>query len=152
MENDTLGRTWGGISPMETEGVMRVRNPYLWGWNNTTVKQLVPPFSLDEPVVLGGTVPVLIIYGELDTQVQPQPPPPPPLPPPPSFSVTALYDAIPGSSKLSFKVACSGHFMAWEGQRRVLHHISKQWLKRGSVEGFTTGRFFVDTEGNISPL
>ena len=141
MENDPLGRTWGGNSPMETEGVMRVRNPFLWGWNNTTVKQLVPPFSLDEPVVLGGSVPVLIIYGKYDRQVIAAP-----------FSVTALYDAIPGDSKLLFKVACSGHFMAWEGQRRVLHHISKQWLKHGSVEGFTTGLFFVDTEGNISPL
>jgi pimeloyl-ACP methyl ester carboxylesterase len=132
MENDMLGRTWGGIFPMETEGVIRVRNPFLWGWNNTTVK-------FDS--TLGGSVPVLIIYGEHDRQVIANP-----------FSVTALYDAIPGSSKLSFKVACSGHFMAWEGQRRVLHHISKQWLKHGLVDGFTTGRFFVDTEGNISPL
>lgn len=39
--------------------------------------------------------------------------------------------------------------MNWESQRWVLHHISKQLLKHGAVEGFTNGRFFVDTEGNL---
>ena len=82
-----------------------------------------------------------IIYGEHDSQVTAAP-----------FSVTALYDAIPGSDKLLFKVACAGHQMVWERQRRVLHHISKQWLKHQAVGGFTNGSFFVDTEGNISPL
>ena len=41
--------------------------------------------------------------------------------------------------------------MPWERQSRVLHHISKQWLKHGSVEDLTNGSFFVDTEGNIAP-
>lgn len=131
MENDPLGRTWGGTSPTATEGVMRVRNPFLWGWNNTTVQ-------LDG--TLGGSVPVLIIYGEHDRQVSATP-----------FSVTTLYNAIPGSRKLSFEVACAGHFMPWEVQRRVLHHISKQWLKHGAVEDRTNGTFFVDTEGVIYP-
>ncbi len=36
-------------------------------------------------------------------------------------------------------------------QHKVLHHISKQWLKHGAVEGYTTGKFFVDTEGVIRP-
>ena len=85
-------------------------------------------------------MPVLIIYGELDTQVAASP-----------FSLPALYNAIPGDHKLLFRVACTGHYMIWESQRRVLHHISKQWLKHGAVEGFTTGSFFVDTEGTILP-
>jgi pimeloyl-ACP methyl ester carboxylesterase len=132
MDNDSLGRTWGPVLPDgSAEGVMRVRNPFLWGWNSTTV-------AFDG--TLGGSVPVLIIYGELDTQVTTN-----------MFSVPALYNAIPGNHKLLFKVACTGHFMVWESQRRVLHHISKQWLKHGAVEGFTTGSFFVDTEGTILP-
>ena len=132
MDNDTLGRTWGrDLSDGSVEGVMRVRNPFLWGWNSTTV-------AFDG--TLGGSVPVLIIYGELDTQVAASP-----------FSVPALYNAIPGDHKLLFKVACTGHFMVWESQRRVLHHTSKQWFKHGAVEGFTTGSFFVDTEGTILP-
>ena len=132
MDNDTLGRTWGPVLPDgSVEGVMRVRNPFLWGWNSNTV-------PLDG--TLGASVPVLIIYGELDTQVAAPP-----------FSVPALYSAISGERKLMFKVACAGHFMVWESQRRVLHHISKQWLKHGAVEGFTIGTFLVDTEGTIVP-
>src|SRR3990172_5295985 len=51
MENDTLGRTWGPILPDgNPEGVMRVRNQFLWGWNNSTVEY---------DGTLGGSVPVL---------------------------------------------------------------------------------------------
>jgi len=132
MDSDTVGRTWGPVLPDgRPEGVMRVRNPFLWGWNSTTV-------PLDG--TLGGPVPVLIIYGELDTQVSAPP-----------FSAPALYDAIPGPSKLMFKVVCAGHYMVWERQRRALHGISKQWLNDGAIDGFTEGRFFVDTEGVIYP-
>jgi len=130
MDNDTIGRNWGPVLPDgSVEGVMRVRNPFVWGWNSATV-------GLDG--TLGGSVPVLIIYGELDKQVSTAP-----------FSVPALYDNVPGSHKLSFKVQCAGHFMVWERQRRALHHISKEWLEHGAVEGFTNGSFFVDTEGNL---
>ena len=132
MDNDAIGRTWGPVLPDgSAEGVMRVRNPFLWGWNSTTV-------GLDG--TLGGSVPVLIIYGEFDTQVTAAP-----------FSPSALYDAIPGTSKLIFQVARTGHFMVWERQRRVLHHISKEWLTYGTVEGYAVGSFFVDTEGVVYP-
>src|SRR5437899_3941487 len=57
MDNDSLGRTWGpplagapeGSPP---EGVMRVRSPFLWGWNAATVSRI--------------SVPVLIIVGTQD--------------------------------------------------------------------------------------
>jgi pimeloyl-ACP methyl ester carboxylesterase len=132
MKNDTIGRTWGPIlkngSP---EGVLRFRNAYWWGWNSSTV-------NMDN--ILGQTVPVLIIYGEYDTQaVTPQ------------VSVEALYDSIQGSRKLLFKVACAGHHIVWERQARVLHEISKQWLKYGAVDCFTSGSFFVDTKGKLTP-
>jgi hypothetical protein len=39
--------------------------------------------------------------------------------------------------------------MQWEHQRRILHQISKQWLKHRAVEDFTDGTFFVDTEGKL---
>ncbi len=33
MDNDTIGRNWGPVLPdASVEGVMRVRNPFLWGW------------------------------------------------------------------------------------------------------------------------
>lgn len=131
MNNDSLGRTWGsppanapaGSPP---EGVMRVRRPFLWGWNASTAHRI--------------SVPVLIIAGEFDTGaggVQDLP---------------RLYAEVPHDQKMWFKVQCAGHFMVWESQRRVLHHISKEWLTHGAVDGNTTGIFFVDTEGVIHPL
>jgi len=59
---------------------------------------------------------------------------------------------VQSPSKLRFKVQCAGHRMVWESQRRVLHHISKEWIKHGRVGGFDSGEFFVDTDGNLSPL
>ena len=124
MENDAIGRTWG-----PSEGVMRVRSPILWGWNATTASRL--------------SVPVLIIVGKLDLIVQQFPKFP--------AAYVDLYETIPHSHKLLFKVDCAGHFMVWELQRRVLHHISKEWLKHGAVDEQTTGIFSVDTEGVIHP-
>jgi len=130
MDNDPIGRTWGpppagapaGSLP---EGVMRVRTPFLWGWNPATAHKI--------------TIPVLIIAGEFDTGaggVQ---------------KLRRLYDEVPHDQKMLFKVQCAGHFMVWERQRSVLHHISKEWLTHGAVEGRTNGCFFVDTEGVVYP-
>jgi pimeloyl-ACP methyl ester carboxylesterase len=130
MDNDSLGRSWGPPSAGSSassvpEGVMRVRTPFLWGWNASTAHKI--------------SVPVLIIAGEYDTGgggIQDLP---------------RLYAEVPHDQKLWFKVQCAGHFMVWERQHRVLHHISKEWLMHGAVEGFTNGSFFVDTEGVIHP-
>lgn len=134
MDNDPIGRTWGPLQAHGTaQGVMRVRTPFLWGWNSKTVATKAP----DGRPILGLSVPVLIIRGEFDAVI------------PPTTSGVQLYDSIPGDHKLYFNVQCAGHFINWERQRRVLHHISKEWLKHGAVEGHTNGRFFVDIEGVI---
>ena len=130
MANDDVGRTWGpppADSPAgsPSEGVMRVRTALLWGWHSATARRL--------------QVPVLIIAGEFDTGgggLQ---------------HFTQLYEDIPHAHKLWFKVQCAGHSLQWERQSKVLHHISKQWLKNGAVEGCTRGKFFVDTAGRFSP-
>jgi pimeloyl-ACP methyl ester carboxylesterase len=132
MESDPIGRTWGlppagapeGSAP---EGVMRVRSNVipLWGWNPATAHRI--------------TVPVLIIAGEFDLGgggVQDFP---------------RLYNEIPHPHKLWFKVQCAGHSMVWERQRKVLHHISKEWLKQGTIAGYTEGKFCVDNDGVLSP-
>jgi pimeloyl-ACP methyl ester carboxylesterase len=131
MDNDDLGRTWGappagapeGSAP---EGVMRVRTPFLWGWNQGMASRL--------------TVPLLIIQGEFDKGdggIQ---------------ALAELYQTVQSTQKLRFKVQCAGHRLVWESRRKILHHISKEWIKHGSVAGFETGEFFVDTEGNLSRL
>lgn len=125
MENDELGRTWGPLFADGTaEGVMRVRTSFLSGWNATTAQML--------------SVPLLIIRGQHGAIISA------------NQSGLQLYNTIPGAQKLFFNVACAGHFMPWESQRLVLHHISKQWLKHAAVEGFTNGSFLVDTEGILS--
>lgn len=131
MENDTIGSTWGERLPDgRPKGVLRYRNAFRWGWNSDILRQ-------DE--ILGQSVPVFIIYGENDEQVKAGP-----------LSVKALYDAIPGTHKLMFKVACTGHYMVWEHQAKFLHQFSEQWLKHGKVKGKSNGSFFVDKEGNLS--
>ena len=130
MENDELGRTWGppplgapeGSPP---EGVMRVRQVILTGWNAEVASQL--------------TVPTLIIRGELDTGLGGR------------QDVAELYRLVKNENKLRFTVKCAGHFMNWETQRTALHQISKEWIKHGRVGGFDQGEFRVDSEGNLTP-
>jgi len=127
MDNDLVGRNWGPLAADSSpEGVMRVRSPFLWSWNQTVASRV--------------TVPMLIIAGEFDRGdggIQ---------------ALAELYQTVQSPSKLRFKVQCAGHRMVWESQRGVLHHISKEWIKHGRVAGFDSGEFFVDTDGNLSPL
>jgi pimeloyl-ACP methyl ester carboxylesterase len=134
MDNDTLGRTWGPPS-----GVLRFRNAFTWGWTRSTVQQ---------ESVLGTTVPVFIVYGDLDTTANTPIPTLPVL----TFSVPKLYDAIPGTRKLMFRLACTGHSMPWENQALELHDLSKQWLRQQAVDGLTNGSFFMDEEGNLAAV
>ncbi len=140
MDNDPIGRTWGKILPSgRPEGVSRFRNGLNWGWNRTTAGQ---------GGTLGGSVPVLIVYGEHDTTANTTPPSSNPAL---NFSVPALYDAITGSRKLLVKMACAGHSLPWEVQHKNLHDLSKFWLKHMRVDGKTEGRFDMDENGAISP-
>ena len=138
MENDALGATWGPDVAGAPEGVMRVKNQYWWGWNSTTV-------PLDG--TLGSDVPVLIIYGDLDSTVNT------------SadlgllyFSVPALYQAIPGDQKLMFRIACASHQIVWERKAKVVHNMSRQWLNNGTVEDLAKGSFFLDEDGVLTPV
>ncbi|MFL5479849.1 MAG: alpha/beta fold hydrolase [Gemmatimonadaceae bacterium] len=120
MENDELGRTWG-----PSDGVMRVRQAILSGWNADVAAQL--------------TVPTLIIRGEFDTGLGGR------------QDVSELYRLVKNDNKLRFTVQCAGHFMNWEKQRWILHQISKEWIKHGRAGGFDRGEFYVTTEGTFIP-
>ncbi|MCX4984149.1 alpha/beta fold hydrolase [Streptomyces sp. NBC_00572] len=135
MKSDPVGSTWGP----PTEGRNRIRNFWRWGWNKTTAAQ---------GGVLGGSIPVLMVYGEYDRQVNTSPPHPDPEL---DFSVPALYDAVTGAHKLMVKLACAGHSVVWEMQHKNVHNLSKHWLKHLKVDGKTHGVFDMDTDGNLSP-
>ncbi|WP_225095413.1 alpha/beta fold hydrolase [Streptomyces sp. CoH27] len=143
---DDVGLKWGRPSDPHgpPEGVLRFRNSYWWGWNDETV-----PLTDDSGTpVLGGRVPVLILYGAHDTQANNSPA----LPPAAHFSVPDLYQAIAGREKLMFRYADAGHMMAWERPAKFLHHMSRQWLDEGKVEGLTTGSYLRDANGEITPV
>jgi pimeloyl-ACP methyl ester carboxylesterase len=140
MENDVIGHYWGSVQSGQPEGVMRARNAVWWGWNTSLVQA--------DTTVLGNAVPVLIVYGELDTQAN--------MTSPIKLSVPALYEAIQGSKKLMFKIACTGHFMMWERQSTILHRISEQWLRQRPsqpprVFGLSSGSYFLTEDGEIQP-
>ena len=113
---------------------MRNRSFFPWGWTPTVAQKV--------------QVPTLIVFGEHDKEEGA---------PGLLLAVTSqlLYDTIPANphvAKLLFKVACAGHLMVWERQSKVLHHLSKHWLKHGTVHGHSTGRFFVTTDGALVPM
>ena len=128
MENDDLGRTWGpppaGSPDGAPEGVMRVRQAILTGWNADMASQI--------------TIPTLIIRGDRDTGLGGL------------QQVAELYSLVKNDNKLRFTVECAGHFMNWEKEHWILHQISKEWIKHGRVGVFDTGEFRVDAQGNIT--
>ncbi|AOR36978.1 hypothetical protein BFF78_09095 [Streptomyces fodineus] len=143
---DPVAVKWGPSLPGggAPGGALRYRNTYWWGWNNQTV-----PYKDETGTpVLGGRVPVLILYGARDTQANNSAA----LPPVAHFSVPDLYQAIAGSQKLMFCFADAGHSMVWERPAKFLQHMSKQWLKDGKVEGLTAGSYFRDPDGELTPL
>ncbi|MFF3654687.1 alpha/beta fold hydrolase [Streptomyces olivochromogenes] len=135
MKSDPVGSTWGPEG--EDGGRNRIRNFVRWGWNKTTAAQ---------GGVLGGSVPVLIAYGEHDRQVNTASEDPEF-----NFSVPALYNAIAGDHKLMVKLDCAGHSVVWEMQHKNVHDLSKHWLKHLKVDGKTQGIFDMNTNGDISP-
>lgn len=141
MDLQESGRSTRAIhvpAPGVPEGVMRVKNPYWWGWNSTTV-------PLDG--ILGSDIPVLIIYGDLDSTANT-----------PAdlgllhFSVPALYNAMPGTRKMMFRIACAGHQIPWERRAKTVHNMSRQWLQDNIVEDLEKGSLFLDEDGVITPL
>jgi hypothetical protein len=51
-----------------------------------------------------------------------------------------------------FRVACTGHQMVWERQSKVLHQMSRQWIRHTAVDDFTGGSFFVNEDGETGGL
>ncbi|MEU8691206.1 alpha/beta fold hydrolase [Streptomyces sp. NPDC048665] len=143
---DETGLKWGppAVPYGPPAGVLRFRNTYWWGWNDQTA----PLTDATGTPVLGGRVPVLIVYGALDKQANNAAT----LPPVAHFSVPDLYDAIAGPQKLMFCYTNAGHMMAWERPATFLHHMSRQWLDDGKVEGLTTGSYLRDADGELTPL
>ncbi|MEV6814789.1 alpha/beta hydrolase [Micromonospora sp. NPDC051296] len=154
MQNDDLGRQWGG-------GVMRNRTAVRWGWNRREVHK---------NQYLGSQIPVAIVYGDRDglaitprdldmlqiTRQEPEHAGPP-------FNVKWLYRAIQGEKKLLIRIPNTGHFMPWERKHKVLHDLSAQWIKNGKImqggplpwpprPGINNGAYEWTSLGGFSPI
>jgi hypothetical protein len=68
------------------------------------------------------------------------------------FSTSELYNAIPGSEKLMFRLACAGHQIVRERQAKLLHTMSEHWLESGKVFGESKGSFHRDEDEVLIPL
>ncbi|MFE5614429.1 hypothetical protein [Streptomyces sp. NPDC056524] len=133
-----FGSNWGAKKYGVPQGVLRFRNAFWSGVNKTDVKV---------KNILGDKVPLPIVYGEHDKTVNSAPGTVP------FLSVPGHCKAIPGTRKLMFKVACSGHQLQWEGSAAAhLHSLSRKWLKHTAVDGYTTGSFEMDEGGDYTPV
>ena len=105
------------------EGVTRVRTFTYWGWNRAAANGFT-------------SVPALIISGEFDA-VAP--------------NTELLYADLGTTDKLHVLVQCASHLVPWEMQAHNLHNLSKDFLRHGTIAGAHQGKFYMDTEGNLTP-
>ncbi|GHE27942.1 alpha/beta hydrolase [Streptomyces capitiformicae] len=139
MECDNEGKKWGGSTAGAPEGVMRWRNTYWWGWNTSTV-----PLGS----TLGGTVPVCIVYGDLDRTANT-----PEELGEAHFSVPKFYKAIQGDDKLMLRVEGWDHNPVWERKpAQVLQHICWKWLEDKKVYGVEKGSWVMDPDGVLTEV
>jgi len=123
MAVDPLGQLWGA-----PDGVMRIRSRNtLWGFNRASAVRFT-------------SSPVLIISGEFDNVV------------PIATETLPLYNDYGTSQKVHVTVQCASHFMPFEGQARNLHELSLYYLRHGTVDGVSHGRFYMDTTGTLTPI
>jgi pimeloyl-ACP methyl ester carboxylesterase len=136
MENDTVGREWGGDDPTHPTGLIRSPTFSGYGWNTTAAGQLTVPSAL-------------VIQGLEDTILPP---------PAPAASGQAIYDALPPSmtNKVLVEVECASHALPWEGADSWAgpHYMLKkaliEWIKSGTFNGAAKGHFIVDKSGGAS--
>lgn len=125
MAFDPLGSTWGNPpwNPVASPegGVMRTRTATNWGWNADTAAMVQAPS--------------LVIVGEFDGAREPS---------------RELYEALGSKRKVFIEVACASHFLVWESQHEILLETSKEWLRKGSIDGQRKAEFWVDELGRLN--
>jgi pimeloyl-ACP methyl ester carboxylesterase len=117
--SDPVGATWG-------DGVRRAPNltPRAGAW--------------DAAVAARVTVPVLLVSGVHDKQVDPQ-------------RVRQLHAAFGSADKVFIDLGCSSHNAMWERNHLLLFDASRQWLTTGSVNGTKNGALRLGYPGTSEP-
>ena len=105
LESDPVGATWG-------TGVRRAPTVPSWGFNAAVVAKT--------------TIPILMVAGQYDKQVNPA-------------SVRNLYADVGSPRKVFADLACSSHNALWEKNHLLLFRASLEWLSKGTVDGKEQG-------------
>lgn len=152
MDQDPLGRSWGGTDPAHPTGLSRLPTFSTYGWNTAVAGRLTPP--------------TLVIHGLDDKE-----------PAAPPANATAIYNALPASmtNKVLVQVQCATHEMMlegcsgarctpasgvpyggrpgepWAGPHATVKAALIEWIKNGTFDGAGSGRFVVDESGVAQP-
>jgi hypothetical protein len=154
MENETVGREWGGTDPTKPAGLNRAPTFSGYGWNRVVAGQL--------------STPTLVMQGLKDGVL-----------PAPSGPNTgqAIYEAIPAymMNKVLVEVECASHALVWEGcaggrctptsgtpyggkpgapwagPHATLKAALIEWIKSGTFNGAANGSFNVNQSGVATP-
>jgi pimeloyl-ACP methyl ester carboxylesterase len=150
LQQDELGRSWGGNDPSSPVGLHRTPTFSTYGWNAAVAGQLTPP--------------TLVVQGLEDLGVPPG-------------SATAIFNALPASmtNKALVQVQCASHQMMnegcsgprctpesgtpyggrpgrpWAGPHATIQAAVIEWIKDVTFNSATNGRFTVDESGVATP-
>ncbi|MFD7626311.1 hypothetical protein ACFV7Q_09720 [Streptomyces sp. NPDC059851] len=150
-QQETVGREWGGDAPDNPTGLTRSPTFSSYGWNTTVAGQLTPP--------------TLVVQGFEDLGV-----------PGGVANSSAIFNALPASmtNKALVQVRCASHALhlegcsgprctpqsgtpyggrpgePWAGPHATLKAALTEWIKNGTFNGATNGRFTVDESGVAS--
>jgi dienelactone hydrolase len=153
LDQDSLGRDWGGDPPDHRTGLRRLPTFSTYGWNAAVAGQLAPP-----TLVIQGLddVPATVPGGAVDAP--------------------AVYNALPASmtNKVLVQVGCGSHrFLLegcagarckpatgtaygeaadqpWSGPHTTFKAALIEWITRGTFNGASIGKFRVDDSGVVS--
>lgn len=152
MEEETVGRQWGGTDSAHPTGLARSPVFSSYGWTTDVAKALNP------------STPTLVIHGEDDVVS-------------PAVNASTIYNSLPVTmtSKVLVKVKCAGHALLWEGcsgsrcapaapdvpyggtpgtpwagPQATLKAALIEWIKSGTFNDESNGQFTVNESGVVS--
>jgi pimeloyl-ACP methyl ester carboxylesterase len=134
MEQETVGREWGGDVRARPTGLNRAPTFSGYGWNTRVAGQLSKP--------------TLVMQGLKDGI----------LPPPGPETGKEIYKALTAApNKVLVQVQCASHVLLWEGgptppagSHATFKEALIEWIKKGTFNGASSGSFIVNASGGVS--
>jgi pimeloyl-ACP methyl ester carboxylesterase len=137
MEQETVGREWGGDVRASPTGLNRAPTFSGYGWNPRVAGQLSKP-TLVMQGLKDGVLPTGPGTGQAIYE--------------------ALHKALPESpvNKVLVKVQCASHALLWEGSaswagpHTTFKEALIEWIKKGTFKDASSGSFIVNASGVVS--